>query len=232
MPPTPTRAQRQAEATGAELDQIMTMLGGPAALKLPTYTALRRRIVAVIRRDDEPNVIDGYESRHGDTSGTGGGNSELTPVERVAFRLVEAGQPADIVHAKVTLIVANVRQTRDRVVGVDNALRLIPAEPGQAAPEAALCSCCRLEPGDRETDVDGALPGVRFLCVTCITFVERQAGATVGRNAGRARLPTTAEVEARRRGKTATKRVNPKDRPFAWRDGSTTGITPTPPTAA
>lgn len=231
----PTRAARQADATCAELDQIITLVFGPAGLKQPAYVAYRRRVHSVIVRDNEPARIDGYKSRHGDTSGTGG-NSELTAVEQAAARLVEHGQPADIVHAKVTLIVANVRQARDRLVGIDNALRLIPTSPGTPAPEAAVCSNCRIEPGDRETDVNGALPGARFLGLWCIDFVERQGGKVVGRH--KPRLPSDVEIKAWQQGRKPRAHIDPKAKPFGFNnaDGSRSytglAVTDLPPSAA
>lgn len=235
MPPTnrrtPTRAERQADATCAELDQIFALLAGGPTVKDRNahYAQLRRRIHAVIVRDNISAAVDGYKSRHG--ASDGGGNSEHTAVESAALRLVEGGMPSDIVHAKVTLIVANVRQVRDRMVGIDNGLRLIPAEPGAPTPEPAKCSHCLLEPGDRETDVNGALPGARFLGLWCIDQVQNRASAP---NYGGRRdfLPNKAEIDAWQSGRKPRVHVDPKDPAWKWADGSTTGATLNPPPSA
>ena len=89
----------------------------------------------------------------------------------------------------------------------------------------AVCSHCRQLPGDRETDVNGSLPGARFLCVECITFVERQGGKVIGRH--QPRLPNQTELAARATGRKPRARVDPTT-PFRWSDKSTTGITPNP----
>jgi hypothetical protein len=241
MTTTPTRSQRRADATCAELDQLAVILGGPKALAVPTYTALRRSVHAVISRDGEPATIDGYKSKHGDTSGARGGPASVPTGDPNEPGYVALDGPLamvlkrpdiDVVHRAALRLEHNVRQMRDLGVGIDNAIRTVPT-PGQATPTAALCSCCRQEPGDRETDINGALPGARFLCLTCIAFVEKQGTAGIGSNrrGWAPRLPNDAELEARRTGKPARVRVNPKE-PFHWSDGSTTGITPTPPTAA
>ena len=94
---TPTRAARQADTTCAELDQLAALLFGGPTVKDPRahYANLRRQIHAAISRDNITAGIDGYRSRHGSTDS--GGNSDSTPVEAAALRLVEGGQPADIV---------------------------------------------------------------------------------------------------------------------------------------
>jgi hypothetical protein len=217
MPPTPSRAQRQADATCAELDQTVTALVGPAGLKAPTYTALRRRIHAIISRDDQPATIDGYKSRHGSTDG--GGNSDSTPVEAAALRLAVGVVPVDVVHRAAIRLTHNVRQIRDMTVQNDNAVRTVPA-PGLPSEQVALCSHCREFPGEMETTCNGALAAAYFLCERCIAYVDRQAGSRIGRP----RLPDQAWLEQQRTGKAPRKRVNPKDPAVAinWRHGATT----------
>jgi hypothetical protein len=228
MPPTQTRAQRQADATIAELDQAVAWLFGTKGNKNPWahFEALKRQIHEVMCRDEESPRIDGYRSRHG--SSDGGGNSDATPVEAAALRLVDGRQPVDVVHRATIRFVDVARTMRDAAVQGENALRTVP-RPGAPTEAARLCSWCQAEPGDRETDVNGALKGARFLGLECIGFVERQGSARVGRHGPR--LPTPAEIEQRRTGKAPKARVNPKDIPFRWRDGTTTGINQPPPAA-
>ena len=231
MPPTQSRAQRQAEEVGAILDQLRAILdGGPTVKNRDAhYAAFRRTVVSVVRRDAEPNVIDGYKSRHGDTSGSGG-NSELTAVERAAFRLYDGGQPTDELHMAASLIYVNAPKAYNHLVAILNQVRRVPAEPGAPTEAARMCSHCHELPGEMETTCNGALDAVFFLCERCIAYVERQGTARAGRHG--ARLPDKAWLEQQRTGKAPKRRVDPQGRPFAWRDGSTTGITPTPPTAA
>lgn len=228
---TPTRAARQADTTCAELDQLAALLFGGPTVKDPRahYANLRRQIHAAISRDNITAGIDGYRSRHGSTDG--GGNSDSTPVEAAALRLVEGGQPADIVHAKVTLIVASVHSAWRAANGWDNALRLIPTQ-GAPTGEVAVCSHCRERPGEAETTVNGMLDAAYFLCGECFRFVERQYGGKAGRHGYR--LPNKAELDAMRSGRKPRARLDPTDRVAVakWRDGSTTGLELRPPNPA
>jgi hypothetical protein len=217
MPPTPrrtpTRAERDAELVGAFLDQIWALLGGGPTTKDRNahFARFKREAMSVVRRDNEPNVLDGYKSRHGDASGVGG-NSEFTAVESPAFRLVGGYQPKDDLHAAAELIKVNAPKAHNHLVAISNQVRRVPAEPGAPTPEPAKCSHCQLEPGDRETDVNGALPGARFLGLWCIQFVEQQGTAGVGstRRGWAARLPNDTEITAWQSGRKPRAHVDPK----------------------
>lgn len=232
MPPTPSRSHRKADATCFDLDQVREPFAKDA-----TYHAIRRAIHSAISRDDMPATIDGYKSRHGDASGVGG-NSELTAVESAAFRLVAGERGADIVHAKVEVIIANVRRMLDAKVAIENALRLIPTGiPDREVLEgndATWCrSCLRINhhsPRWQIATKGGS--GIYADCSWCVSFRKAHGIAppeALLRMHADGRRITSADL-ARHLPKGAPK--DPKATPFQWRDGSTTGATLNPPPSA
>lgn len=110
----------------ANLDVIAEFVMGTGKDPRAHWSAKRRHLETVARRDAMPALIDGYPSSHG--SPGVGGNSELTAVEAAAARLVEHGQPRDETHAAVELLKVNAKQAADRVVSIDNAQRRIPTQ--------------------------------------------------------------------------------------------------------
>jgi hypothetical protein len=220
MTPTPTRAQRQADATCAELDQLWHLLAGGPTTKNPGahYATLRRLIHTAIARDNEPHVVDGYKTRNGDPS-SGGGNSDSTSVETAALRLVLGGQPADIVHAAVTRIVINVRQARDRIVAIDNALQEIPQAAPVTVDESTWCTSCL------RFNIHTPRSNQHKRCGWCRDF-----HAEHGMDAPEALVRQRAE--GRRITTSDLAKHLPANPPFRWRDGSTTGTHLDPPPAA
>jgi hypothetical protein len=171
------------------------------AHKILATRTLPAQITAAIRRDQQAARVDGYPSSHGRPGS--GGNNELTAVEAAAARLIETGQPADIVRMLVSRLETACKRLANDARSLEDILRALPT---QAPPAPQECEHCKTEAGDRYTDVDGALAIARFLCSPCIAFVELHAAAIKGApNYGstpmRPRLPNPAELEQRRQGR-------------------------------
>jgi hypothetical protein len=177
---------------------------------------LFRNLQALLARDVMSSIPDGFPP-----GGEGGGNGTNTPVEGAYF--------------------ARTARSRDEVTlasrrGLQAALALVDAMEGMAAAHRSVfwpatedrpeqCESCKRANIPQAASIFGNCAGRLErkwrLCDSCRKFVGAYG-----------RVPTEAEL--RNHAGTGRWRVvaDPRTVPFQWRDGSTTGITPTPPTAA
>lgn len=238
MPPTPRKTDKQAEYAMACATRTAEFWFGKRGNKDPWghFAAKQRVIATIIRRDAIPVEIDGYSASHGATDGSRG----ITPVQTgdpnepgsvvmdgivgIVDRLVQHGQPRDPIHNVASNLLAALGHMADAADTCDNQLRLVPAIKSDQPEDFWCVSCIRFEV--REPRV-----GRRRHCAWCAAFRAEYGidppQALVELHAQGRRI---TQADILRHVPTQLRKV--KATPFSWRDGSTTGITPTPPSAA